>query len=156
MIKSLNHRQLILFQKQMVIKQLLNQEFHQALFPYWERRENCFYDADLDRISIHVPVLGTTPPYFSHFPCTISFQSTFPCWERHALNGGFITRIIRISIHVPVLGTTIILFPTFISLPDFNPRSRVGNDGLAKGCHPSELRISIHVPVLGTTAIRNI
>ena len=80
---------------------------------------------DYIRISIHVPAWGTTRRYVS-LQYALRFQSTFPRGERpeFADSGGAIN--------------------------NFNPRSRVGNDGCFFGTIP-EFRISIHVPAWGTT-----
>ena len=64
------------------------------------------YCASELRISIHVPAWGTTRTDWWYVPFEIPFQSTFPRGER--------------PIHISPS-------PSFCN---FNPRSRVGNDGL--------------------------
>ena len=56
-----------------------------------------------------------------------------------------------ISIHVPAWGTTGCCLNISLSVPNFNPRSRVGNDDDAI-CGVTMFDISIHVPAWGTTA----
>ena len=77
------------------------------------------------QISIHVPAWGTTVK-----DCSPQNSNV-------------------ISIHVPAWGTTCSGFRC-IQYADFNPRSRVGNDG-NHGCIVSGMQISIHVPAWGTT-----
>ena len=57
-----------------------------------------------------------------------TFQSTFPRGERHKYTDADGVDI-GISIHVPAWGTTDIDFSKRIIHVNFNPRSRVGNDG---------------------------
>ena len=80
------------------------------------------------------------------------FQSTFPRGERPVNTG---VRVLRseISIHVPAWGTTAIAIAGAGYQMDFNPRSRVGNDG-KHGSGSSGSSISIHVPAWGTTRHR--
>ena len=65
-----------------------------------------------------------------------SFQSTFPRGERRFLPI-FFADLLMISIHVPAWGTTGITRYRYVLQTNFNPRSRVGNDGKAgrKGVH---------------------
>ena len=102
----------------------------------------------------------------------LRFQSTFPRGERRQRTATH--PLYRpISIHVPAWGTTMISFLVFFFLVNFNPRSRVGNDGgqasgisvvslfqstFPRGERPAALSfislsflISIHVPAWGTT-----
>ena len=62
---------------------------------------------------------------------------------------------IPISIHVPAWGTTVPGISICRDYPDFNPRSRVGNDSICS-CNHVALAISIHVPAWGTTPLLNI
>ena len=78
-------------------------------------------------ISIHVPAWGTT---------------TAVLIDSDRFN---------ISIHVPAWGTTMETFIRSIASGNFNPRSRVGNDGAGSSYHHHADSISIHVPAWGTT-----
>ena len=99
----------------------------QSTFPRGERHNAWSYGYGNANISIHVPAWGTTVcSICSH--CSFSFQSTFPRGERRLQSG-------KIQ-----------------NLCHFNPRSRVGNDGMtAWGI--SQCSISIHVPAWGTTLL---
>ena len=88
------------------------------------------------------------------------------------------TDMFSISIHVPAWGTTLDHIHCILSIHNFNPRSRVGNDFPAvtgrseeivfqstfpRGERPTSnavcacaTNISIHVPAWGTTAVENI
>ena len=55
------------------------------------------------------------------------FQSTLPRRERHRMLDRQVRSLI-ISIHAPAKGATSLLRPFFISVADFNPRSREGSD----------------------------
>ena len=79
------------------------------------------------QISIHVPAWGTTD--------------------------GLCDRkgILVISIHVPAWGTTAIPVQQISMYTNFNPRSRVGNDGSTEWENLTKELISIHVPAWGTT-----
>ena len=59
-----------------------------------------------------------------------------------------------ISIHVPAWGTTQFDRRGSYTAGNFNPRSRVGNDGI-KNVIIDALNISIHVPAWGTTVGNN-
>ena len=119
----------------------------QSTFPRGERQLDISQVLTDVIISIHVPAWGTTDcgawikwvgKFQSTFPRgerrndyvavldSIPFQSTFPRGERR------------------VYGTA--EEPLF----DFNPRSRVGNDGFLNLLFPHQ-QISIHVPAWGTT-----
>ena len=123
------------------------------------------------KISIHVPAWGTTngKPY-SCTCWTISIH--VPAWGTTKIKEAFLS-LPEISIHVPAWGTT--LFQNLVfTLFNFNPRSRVGNDGMeiittwtkTENFNPrsrvgndvrpvcifsSSIFISIHVPAWGTT-----
>ena len=119
----------------------------QSTFPRGERLDGESVNPFVSTISIHVPAWGTT------------MSRMYPGWDP------------KISIHVPAWGTTAGLsisshtvqfqstFPrgerllqvrNEYLLHNFNPRSRVGNDGFSEfACH--FVIISIHVPAWGTT-----
>ncbi len=87
-------------------------------------------------ISIHAPAWGATSSSAST-SATARFQSTLPRGER-PMRLREAPELPHISIHAPAWGATArTLFTTRIS-SDFNPRSRVGSDVLA--------RCSIHLP----------
>ena len=123
-------------------------------------------------ISIHVPAWGTTwCEDVKRHVCL--FQSTFPRGERQYKNGNFVTYIIFQSTfprgerqrRTLGRGMNILNFnprsrvgndgvlPERLKLKiDFNPRSRVGNDEFSL-IRPLEIIISIHVPAWGTTIL---
>ena len=77
------------------------------------------------------------------------FQSTFPRGERREI--GKTVFLTRISIHVPAWGTTFFNTCYTLIVSNFNPRSRVGNDGKWVEGYYYKMSISIHVPAWGTT-----
>ena len=80
-------------------------------------------------ISIHVPAWGTTC-YSGMVYTLLVFQSTFPRGERQIIDN------------------------SSVKTCNFNPRSRVGNDGI-KFISERHSVISIHVPAWGTTECTN-
>ena len=107
--------------------------------------------------------------------CTIRvFQSTLPHGERPILILGILL-IQRISIHAPAWGATVDrmsqremedLFQSTLPHGErqlrwrwphrtelyFNPRSRMGSDGVARGVFRIDMDISIHAPAWGATS----
>ena len=137
--------------------------------PAWGTTDLCPDALGWGLISIHVPAWGTTLDIWFN-EIFFRFQSTFPRGERRHSNYS-VFKSSGISIHVPAWGTTVkdcspqntnvisIHVPAWgttcsgfrcIQYADFNPRSRVGNDG-NHGCIVSGMQISIHVPAWGTT-----
>ena len=92
-------------------------------------RQDCMSSIVENLISIHVPAWGTT----NALEDTITFSD--------------------ISIHVPAWGTTGLHQAEISVYRNFNPRSRVGNDGICVKLWIDFLVISIHVPAWGTTPI---
>ena len=89
-------------------------------------------------------------------PCTTPFDFLFvisihvPAWGTTAVCPTC-GQMLPISIHVPAWGTTADVSKTDSTFQkDFNPRSRVGNDGEGEE-YGDILDISIHIPTWGTT-----
>ena len=79
-------------------------------------------------ISIHAPAWGATCEAGILIDVTL-FQSTLPRGERLA-SSFFSSFSFSISIHAPAWGATAVSLQPLFSFWDFNPRSRVGSDGL--------------------------
>ena len=93
--------------------------------PAWGTTTLHFLLRTRTQISIHVPAWGTTWILKSSSACFL-FQSTFPRGERRVSDA------------------------QMAAITDFNPRSRVGNDGIIRDI-VEDFMISIHVPAWGTT-----
>ena len=107
-------------------------------------RQGCW----ISSISIHVPAWGTTGICGAAAYCgTISIH--VPAWGTTFI-GRNLKVLVMISIHVPAWGTTETRHCIYLSMPYFNPRSRVGNDKFAIIVCVCII-ISIHVPAWGTT-----
>ena len=143
----------------------------QSTFPRGERPFHDQYLKIATNISIHVPAWGTTR--CSCIPCSCTHFNP----RSRVGNDSFSDKKMRelfISIHVPAWGTTTVqceiqgsekfqsTFPrgerlvinrkdSFYS--NFNPRSRVGNDGFSISTVGVCDMISIHVPAWGTTPV---
>ena len=98
----------------------------QSTFPRGERlllRRRCLKNSVFQSTFPRGERLKFSIPVSSFF----KFQSTFPRGERRNIcNYKDFLKII--SIHVPAWGTTEALFAASAAIPNFNPRSRVGND----------------------------
>ena len=100
-------------------------------------------------ISIHVPAWGTTWDKPAPTVVNVKFQSTCPRGARPAAfprSWGTV-----ISIHVPAWGTTWLGYWRPDTSSYFNPRARVGHDGVVHH-QVRQHFISIHVPAWGTTS----
>ena len=100
-------------------------------------------------ISIHVPAWGTTVE-LNERNSFQRFQSTFPRGERRFYS---LDRIQRLEFQSTFpRGERLYLTPLRTIIPNFNPRSRVGNDGYLALAFQANY-ISIHVPAWGTTLV---
>ena len=98
-------------------------------------------------ISIHVPAWGTTVE-LNERNSFQRFQSTFPRGERRFYS---LDRIQRLEFQSTFpRGERLYLTPLRTIIPNFNPRSRVGNDAIFAS-ESNFCDISIHVPAWGTT-----
>ena len=125
----------------------------QSTFPHGERRRYDHVSRFKRDVSIHVPARGTTRRYGLRCAARSMFQSTFPHGERHLLRkqvstsdtfqstfphgerqvpAGHAERREDVSIHVPARGTTRSGRHTWRRRKRFNPRSRTGNDRIAR------------------------
>ena len=78
-------------------------------------------------VSIHAPVWGATLTWLSKL-ATAKFQSTHPCGVR-LWKSQYKTKM-KVSIHAPVWGATFAEMAQSVGNLSFNPRTRVGCDGL--------------------------
>ena len=109
------------------------------------------YLPDVRRVSIHAPAWGATGSGVFPADRGAVFQSTHPRGVRHlppSRHRG--CRIV--SIHAPAWGATSAMNVNWtMTVPGFNPRTRVGCDALDLGRVELEALVSIHAPAWGAT-----
>ena len=100
----------------------------QSTFPRGERHLWFSLNRNRHMISIHVPAWGTTNIFLSTL-VLIPISIHVPAWGTTSYSL-MRTLAFVISIHVPAWGTTVCSGTSSVIYYNFNPRSRVGNDGL--------------------------
>ena len=85
-----------------------------------------------NRVSIHAPTQGATPPSGRSSGSGMSFQSTHP--RRVRRYGAEIASLkADVSIHAPTQGATRVVQSPFFASPSFNPRTHAGCDVARRG-----------------------
>ena len=85
-----------------------------------------------NRVSIHAPTQGATPPSGRSSGSGMSFQSTHP--RRVRRYGAEIASLkADVSIHAPTQGATRVVQSPFFASPSFNPRTHAGCDVTRRG-----------------------